>query len=226
MTIINIITTNMELKNEFINANEVFEYFYEVIKNTGKDFQDTKALFNVGFVIKDPTDNKITHRLRNWKLDYAIAEWQWYVSGDRSIKKLGNLYGMVPEIWYNMADDKGYVNSNYGYQWKRNKQLDYVIKELKTNPSSRKASISIYDAKEWHKYIKDTPCTYAVSFYIINNKLQMTVAMRSNDLWFGFCNDQYCFSMLQQMVAMELDLPVGEYYHFVNNFHLYNRNIK
>ena len=29
----------------------------------------------------------------------------------------------------------------------------------------------------------------------------MCVVMRSNDLWFGFCNDQYCFSKLQELVA-------------------------
>jgi len=49
--------------------------------------------------------------------------------------------------------------------------------------------------------------------------------MRSNDLWYGFCNDQYCFSMMQQMVADRLNLPVGTYYHFANNLHLYNNKL-
>ena len=39
------------------------------------------------------------------------------------LKTLGELYGKVPEIWKRMADDHGYVNSNYGYQWGRNSQL-------------------------------------------------------------------------------------------------------
>ena len=65
----------MELNNEFENADQAFEYFLEVLKNSGKDFQDTKALFNVGFTILNPMDNHITHRDRNWKLDYAEAEW-------------------------------------------------------------------------------------------------------------------------------------------------------
>ena len=50
----------------------------------------------------------------------------------------------------------------------------------------------------------------------------MSVMMRSNDLWFGFCNDQYCFSKLQEMISNELSLEIGWYYHFVNNIHLYN----
>ena len=50
----------------------------------------------------------------------------------------------------------------------------------------------------------------------------MCVTMRSNDLWFGFCNDQYQFSKLQEMIAEEIKVDVGTYYHFVHNMHLYN----
>ena len=45
--------------------------------------------------------------------------------------------------------------------------------------------------------------------------------MRSNDLWYGFCNDQYCFSQLQKIVSERLSIDVGVYYHFVNNMHVY-----
>ena len=64
---------------------------------------------------------------------------------------------------------------------------------LKDNPNTRQAALSIYDAKEIPKYENDTPCTYAVQFTILNGRLDMSVVMRSNDLWYGFCNDQYCF---------------------------------
>jgi len=124
-----------------------------------------------------------------------------------------------------MSDDNGDVNSNYGWQWNRSEQLKKIINILKDDIYSRRASISIYDAKEIDTYSKDTPCTYAVNFYYNNDSLNMSVMMRSNDLWFGFCNDQYCFSELQSIVAKELNLKVGEYFHFVNNLHLYNRNI-
>ena len=92
------------------------------------------------------------------------------------------------------------VNSNYGWQWERNHQLDKVVAQLKNNPDTRQAAISIYDGKEIskYKYRHDTPCTYAVQFTVIKGKLNMCVVMRSNDLWYGFCNDQYCFSMLQE----------------------------
>ena len=162
---------------------------------------------------------------RKWNVEYARAEWQWYISGDRNITKLGKIYGKIPPIWIKMADDDGNVNSNYGYQWQRKRQLNQMILKLKLDKDTRQACISIYDGKEHHKYGNDTPCTYAVQFTIVRGNLDMCVTMRSNDLWYGFCNDQYQFSMLQQLVASRLDIPVGVYYHFAHNMHLYNNKI-
>ena len=213
------------MKNKFRNANSAYEYLHDRIIQEGVDFADTKALFNVGFYITNPMDNKIINRERNWKLDYAEAEWQWYLSGDRNIAKLGKLYGKVPEIWKRMADVDGNVNSNYGWQWERTSQLDIVIQMLKDNPKTRQAAISIYDAKEISDYTNDTPCTYAVQFTILHGRLDMCVTMRSNDLWYGFCNDQYCFSELQRLVSRQLNIEPGVYYHFAHNMHLYNDKI-
>ena len=210
---------------KFNNANSAFNYYKSQIINNGIDFDDTKALFNVGFTIEEPMDNHISCKQRDWKQSYAEAEWQWYLSGDRNIKKLGELYGKVPEIWKRMADNAGNVNSNYGWQWKRNEQLDYVVDMLKHNPKTRQAAISIYDGKEINKYRHDTPCTYAVQFTVLDNKLDMCVVMRSNDLWFGFCNDQYQFSKLQEIVSKRTGYKVGTYYHFAHNLHLYDDQI-
>ena len=210
----------------FNNANSAFDYYKSQILSKGVDFDNTKALFNVGFTIENPMDNHISCEQRNWKQDYAEAEWQWYLSGNNNINKLRELYGKVPKIWEQMADMKGDVNSNYGWQWERNDQLDKVIKLLSDNPKTRQAAISIYDAKEIKSYKYDTPCTYAVQFTILDNKLNMCVTMRSNDLWYGFCNDQYCFSKLQKLVADEVGWPVGTYFHFAHNLHLYNNIIE
>ena len=209
----------------FRNANEAYEYVHDQILQNGVAFGDTKALFNVGFYITDPQDNKIINKERNWKLDYAEAEWQWYLSGDPSTEKLGEIYGKVPEIWKRMEDNSGNVNSNYGWQWQRYGQLDKVIGQLDFNNETRQAAISIYDGKEINKYANDTPCTYAVQFTILHNRLDMCVTMRSNDLWYGFCNDQYCFSKLQEIVSNELNIEPGVYYHFAHNMHLYNDKI-
>ena len=209
----------------FRNANEAYEYLHDKIIQEGTDFAGTKALFNVGFYMTDPMDNKIINKERDWKLDYAKAEWKWYLSENRNISKLGEIYGKIPEIWKRMADNNGDVNSNYGWQWGRNDQIDMVVAMLKQNPDTRQACLSIYDGKEISDYAFDTPCTYAVQFTIVHGRLDMCVTMRSNDLWYGFCNDQYQFSKLQDLMAFRLDIETGVYYHFAHNMHLYNDKI-
>ena len=223
MNTINTIMIN--IKTEFYNANEAFEYFYKTISKYGTIFADTRTLFNVGFTIHKPQYNTIIDGKREWNLDYAKAEWKWYLSGDPNIKKLGDIYGKVPPIWKRMADEKGNVNSNYGWQWQRNNQLDYIIEKLKKHKHTRHAAISIYDGKEHDQFATDTPCTYAVQFTNVDNRLNMCVIMRSNDLWYGFCNDQYQFSKLLELVCNETGLKIGSYYHFAHNLHIYSNKL-
>ena len=86
----------------------------------------TKAL-----LLKNPLDRIITNEARNFNIEYAEAEWQWYLSGEPTIDTLGSIYGKIPQIWQKMADENGKVNSNYGAQWERGWQLDKVVAMLK-----------------------------------------------------------------------------------------------
>lgn len=207
----------------FTNAQEAFGYFYEHITNLGfySEGQHTKALFNIGFYINDPKDRDIKTNWRKWNKKYAEREWQWYLSQNRSVEEIKKF----APTWDKMHNGDNLVNSNYGWQWGRNNQLDKCIEQLKKDKSTRQAWISIFDGKEKDIYQFDTPCTLAVGFYVLpfdESKLNMTVTMRSNDLVYGFCNDQYCFSKLQELVANELNMEVGEYYHFSQNLHIYD----
>lgn len=206
---------------EFNTAQEAFEFYYNEISNKGTNLDNTKFVQNIGFYINKPLDNKINTEFRKWKNSYAELEWQWYLSKNRNVSEIKK----QAKIWDKMHGGDNIVNSNYGYQWNRNNQLDFVIKELTNNPNSRRAVITIYDGKEHNMHSFDTPCTLSIVFNITNNKLNMTVLMRSNDLWFGFCNDQYCFSKLQEMVCLKLNLQIGWYYHFANNLHIYNSQL-
>ena len=94
--------TNMRTK--FKTADNAYDYFLDKILLDGVDFDNTKALFNVGFTIEHPDRNMIMNKERNWNLKYAEAEWKWYLSGDPSIDKLGEIYGKIPPIWEKMAD--------------------------------------------------------------------------------------------------------------------------
>jgi thymidylate synthase len=208
----------------FLNAQEAFEYIYSQIIRYGYNTQvGTRALYDVGFYIEHPSDNNIKTRWRKWNPRYAEREWQWYLSQNRSVEELKK----HAPIWDKMHGGDNIVNSNYGWQWGRNNQLDKTIEQLKKDKNTRQAWISIFDGKEKDQYQYDTPCTLAVGFNVhpcADNELNMTVLMRSNDLVYGFCNEQYCFSKLQELVAAELGLKVGTYYHFAHDMHIYEKH--
>jgi thymidylate synthase len=204
----------------FKNAQEAFEFYYNYILDNGETLDNTKFIQNIGFYIENPLDNKINTDFRNWKNSYAELEWEWYLSKNRNVSEIKK----HAKIWDKMHNGDNLVNSNYGYQWNRNNQLDFIIDELTKKPNSRRAVITIYDGKDHQMHEFDTPCTLNIVFNITNDKLNMSVLMRSNDLWFGFCNDQYCFSKLQEMVALKLNLEIGWYYHFSNNLHIYDKH--
>ena len=64
--------TNMQTK--FNTADDAYDYFLDKILLEGVDFDNTKALFNIGFTLDYPMDNHIKNKERNWNLKYAEAE--------------------------------------------------------------------------------------------------------------------------------------------------------
>ena len=132
---------------QFKTITDAFEYYYDKLDYQQEQVETgTKAMYNQMFTITDTSEHIVKSDFRKFKQTYAEKEWDWYKSQDRSAVDIAK----VAKIWYNNMDDRGYVNSNYGWQWGRNNQLDYVINELKRDKYSRRALISIYDAKE-HK---------------------------------------------------------------------------
>lgn len=203
-------------------ADAAFKNLYDRIHFKGFDFDHGKGntgmrLFNEGFYILRPWENEIRAKFRNWNPQYAKREWDWYISKNRSVEELKK----YAPIWDKMHGGDNIVNSNYGYQWNRNDQLVKTLKLLSDKPGTRQAWMTIYDGKESDDYEYDTPCTLNVGFNIIDDTLNMNVLMRSNDLWYGFCNDQYCFSNLQMQMAKLLKKKVGWYFHYANDLHIY-----
>jgi thymidylate synthase len=203
------------------NATQAFEILFQDIMNLGEDFAGTKAVFNEVFTLVNATDKVVTTPQRKFNQDYAEYEWNWYLKGDRDASEIAER----AKIWKQMmVDGTTEVNSNYGYFWNKNYQLSRVIQELKTNKETRRAIVVHYDINELDRYKHDTPCNDVLNFYIKDDKLHLTVFARSIDLVFGFCNDQYTFAKLMEMVAFQLDIPVGEMHWMVTNLHIYPRH--
>lgn len=76
---------------------------------------------------------------------------------------------------------------------------------------------------------KDQTCTLHGYFSIRNDKLSLTITMRSNDLTLGLVYDLPWFISLMYKMKDELkdvypDLKIGSYTHFVHNLHVYDRD--
>lgn len=208
-------------QNNFYNAQNAFVMLYDKILQEGIETGNgTKALINYGFYLRKPEQREIDVDWRKWSKQYADREWDWYLSRDRSVEDLKK----YAPIWDRMHIGDDIVNSNYGYLWSENDQLQKTIDQLKQDPNTRQAWITIFDGKNKDQFKKDTPCTLSIGFQIFDGKLNMTVTMRSNDIWYGFCNDQYCFSKLQELVANSLGMQMGLYYHFTANLHVYEKH--
>ena len=143
------------------------------------------------------------------------------MNGNRDAKEIGER----AKIWNQMmVPGTTEVNSNYGYFWKYNDQLNRVINDLKLNKETRRAIIVHYILHELDRYKYDTPCNDVLNFYIKDDKLHMTVFARSIDLVFGFCNDQYTFAKLMEFVSQRTGYPVGQMHWFITNLHVYPRH--
>jgi thymidylate synthase len=203
------------------NATQAFEILFVDIMQIDEDFAGTKAIFNEVFTLVNPSDKVITTPERKFNTDYAEYEWNWYLKGDRDASEIAER----AKIWkMMMVDGTTEVNSNYGYFWNKNDQLQRAITELRFNPQSRRAIVVHYDINELDRYKYDTPCNDVLNFYIKDDKLHLSVFARSIDLVYGFCNDQYTFAKLMEMVAYQLDIPVGEMHWMVTNLHIYPRH--
>ena len=80
---------------------------------------------------------------------------------------------------------------------------------------------------------KDFVCTMYANFFIRNNKLNMKIQMRSNDVFYGLTFDAPFFSFLMQSIYLILKkndkyskLELGTYHHFADNIHFYERHFE
>lgn len=173
------------------------------------------------FCVADPTKNIVTSEIRRMPMRYAVGELAWYLSGSNRVRDISRF----AKKWEEISDDGEHNNSAYGYrifsqfgfdQWR------YVKKLLTKDPNTRQAVIHIKTPND--SETKDTPCTVYLQFFIRKGKLNLSVHMRSNDIWMGVPYDMFSFCFLQMKMAMELGVEIGEYTHYAGSLHMYERD--
>lgn len=123
----------------------------------------------------------------------------------------------------NYAEDNGLFHGAYGLRTQG--QYEKIIERLKQDPDTRQAVITIWNPElDLLPSKRDYPCTILHQFRIRDGKLNMTVFMRSNDVWLGAAYDFFQFTRVQLAIASVLGIPAGIYTHHVGSLHIYEQH--
>lgn len=218
------------------NIAEVFEL---ILKDLWEDpdyiisprGMEVREILDCSMEISNPMLNIYKNKYRSSPLKYIAAEIPWYFSGTNNPTYIEN----YASLWKSIHNRDGTVNSAYGNLLfvERNEygitQYQWVIDSLVRDKDSRQAFMHFNKPHhQWHGN-KDQVCTLQALFHIRNDKLHMTLTMRSNDVIYGFMTDWAFFSILQYHVYLHMKkyyptLKMGSYTHISHSMHLYERH--
>lgn len=212
-------------------VNDVWEEAYTALSeqadqgtnNTSRDGAVVGEFIDAVMVVEDPTRSIVSSPIRKMPMRYAVGELAWYLSGSNRVLDIAQ----YAKKWVEISDDGKTNNSAYGHRIFHRfgfDQWEYVKELIRKDPNTRQAVIHIKDAS--NKPTKDTPCTVYLQFFLRDNKLSLSVHMRSNDIWMGVPYDMFSFCFLQVKMAMELGVEVGTYTHYAGSLHMYERDYK
>lgn len=175
----------------------------------------------------DPTRTIANFQNRSFNWKYFAGELVWYMNKDRDINYINNFSG----FWKGITNpNTNEINSNYG-SLLFGDQLQWVLDSLKADKNTRQAIAFLNQPKFQFEGNKDFVCTMYLNFFIRNNKLNMKVQMRSNDIFYGLTFDAPFFGVIHQHMRLWLletypNLELGTYYHCADNIHFYERHFE
>ena len=180
----------------------------------------------VSFSIENPRARCVLNTARRWNLPFALGELCWHLSGSKDASVLT----YYSRAWSAFADSNGQIRGScYGSKvfrpfgsgslWEKARDL------LRIDSATRRAVLYFNDAAaHLDALCPDAACASSLQFMIRGGSLHAFVSMRSNDVIWGLPYDVFLFTFLQEMMALELGLSLGSYYHFAASMHLYERH--
>ncbi|MCG2617249.1 thymidylate synthase [Terrimonas sp. NA20] len=161
-------------------------------------------------------------------LKSIIHELLWFLKGETNIAYLKD---HNVKIWDEWADENGELGPVYGKQWrswegKDGKVIDQVtdlIKQIKTNPDSRRLIISAWNVAELPEMAL-MPCHTIFQFYVANGKLSCQLYQRSADVFLGVPFNIASYALLTMMIAQVCDLEPGDFIHTFGDVHIYSNH--
>jgi thymidylate synthase len=218
-----------------IKAINVRDAIYYALNYTIKSGKEENTRMGKAWVAREPVTIKYEKPKQHVLIDkwrdanpfFHLMEAMWMLAGrkdgaflDSYIKDFSAKYG-----------EDGIIPDAYGYRWRHAldlDQLDVIIGQLKKTPNTRQAVLQMWGAGRNDLLAdKNKPCNLVACFQIRDDKLDLTVYNRSNDLVFGCCGaNAVHFPILQEYVASMLGIEMGCYWQVTNNLHLYDDHYK
>jgi len=190
-----------------------------------------KENLNIALEIENPVSSLYINERRSSQKKYIAAEFIWYFSGRNDVEFISE----YASFWKSIQNADGTANSAYGNLIfnQKNKfginQYEWAINSLSLDLDSRQAIMHFNVPDHQYDGNKDFVCTMYGIWHIRDNRLNLTIHMRSNDAILGTPTDVAFFSVLQQQALIHLkqkyaDLKLGKYVHIVDSYHIYEKN--
>lgn len=203
---------------------EVYDKLLISLLEEGKEVSPrgmlTKELMQETFCIEDPNSSLIYIPGRNFSLVHAIHESLLIFCDDNHVKVAGYFNKNIAQF----SDDGTTLYGSYGHRIAT--RMQGVLGKLKEDHDTRQALLTIHRVDDSIVKTKDPPCTITLQFTIRDEKLNMHVYMRSNDIVWGTPYDVFVFTTIQKVFANTLGIPIGKYYHTATSLHMYERDFE
>ena len=154
-----------------------------------------------------------------------LAEFVWMFSGSYDVHFLTKYNKKMAQF----SDDGITFHGAYGRRlldWYGHNQIQLAYDKLKGDKDTRQAVLLIFDPAKDYRKTKDVPCNNYLKFTIRENKLDLTVYIRSQDMILGMPYDIYHWTMFQRLMADFLNLDLGTYYHIMDSAHIYDHDFE
>lgn len=142
-------------------------------------------------------------------------------------QKLGTrIWNANAEAW----GRDGSLGRIYGVQWRKWKtengtidQLGDVIKQIQTNPYSRRHVVTAWNPAELDEMALE-PCHVLFQFFVADGKLSMQMYLRSCDMFLGVPFNIASYALLLHMVAQVTGLTPSEFVLTLGDAHIYHEH--
>lgn len=187
-------------------------------------------------------------------LKSIIHELLWFISGNTNIKYLVDNGVRIWNDWPYAAYQKsaeykgetieqfaekikesdefaekwGQLGPVYGKQWRNFggvDQLEELINQIKTNPTSRRLIISAWNPGEINQMALP-PCHCFMQFYVNDGKLSCQLYQRSADVFLGVPFNIASYSLFTMMIAQVCGLKYGTFVHTIGDAHIYLNHLE